>query len=416
MEILLEHNLDQLELQQALVALIKSSDLEDGVLADLNKSASCDDEPKEITDPVVSLFVELMDAEYAKAQRGIKAAVEKIVAGDKSILNLFKAKPSLLEPELPLTSQQIRAIQQAIRDRFDYIAATMDSDFTPDDLTIQRWKKEGIIERAVKSADFAATIPETAKLVRNAFVFGRLHMAINKGARNYEDILRLALTAPLTRPDEYAIKIAEKQAASYITQFGESLATDAAGIALKRNRQLVHDMVVKVHAHELHAVRLNQFAPDKIVTTWQELASELYHTMDDRARDWKRIAYYEFYDAKRHGEALALIARYGKDQLVYKSPMATACPQCKYLYLNDDEVTPRLFTIGEMLSYGNNIGRKPWPVRGGVVTGAPRGDGAETMKATSGLIHCWCQCQGPFPATGLEHWYDKAMEYLKKEK
>lgn len=416
MQIDVQHNLDRGELQKALVALVKGSDLEAGVLAELNKSAGCDDEtPKEITDPVVSLFVEMLEARYQQAQQGVKTAVARIVAGDRSILSLFKAKPAFDEPELPLTSQQIRAIQQAIRDRFNYIAATLDSDYTPDDLTIQRWKKEGIIDRAVKSADFAATIPETDRLVRNAFVFGRLHLAISKGARNYEDILKLALTAPLTRPDEYAIKIAEKQAASYVTQFGESLATDAASSALKRNRQLVHDMVVKVHAHELHAIKLNPNAPDRIVTTWQELASELYHTMDDRARDWRRIAYYEFYDAKRHGEALGLIAKYGQEQLVYKSPMATACAQCKHLYLNDDEMTPRLYKLGEMLSYGNNIGRKPHPTRGGVVTGFPRPDGAEALQPVAGLVHPWCQCQGPFPATGLEHWFDRAMEYREQE-
>lgn len=401
----IQHNLNEDELFKAIVSLAKSAGLEERVSESLNKSLPSCDCPKEPKDPIVLQLKNQFDNSWLLAKQGIVEAVDKILIGERSWLDIFKAKPATIYPDGPLTKEQIQAIQQAIRDRFDFIASTLDSDFTPDQLTLRRWKKQGIISSNVSTSDFAASIPGTARVIRNAFVFGRLNLAIEKGARSYDDILKIALSAPLSTPDQYAVQVAEKQAASYISQFGESLSKDVVSLALKRNRQIIHDMAVKFHKHELKAVKLNSFADDKIATTWQEFKSELYHVMDDKSRDWGRIAFYEIYDAKRYGEGLGLLAKYGPEQLVYKTPMTTACAQCKYLYLNGN--IPRLFRLTDMLGYGNNIGRKPMPTRGGVVVSDGRADGEETLKPVAGLVHPWCQCEGVFVYTGMEWWADQ---------
>jgi len=403
MEISAHHNLTAEELRVTIIALTKSAHLEAEVFESLEKALACDC-PKAPRDPAVSHLMEHFTQLYADCRKDINGYVARILAGD--LEDLVKGEPDSYLPTGPLTDRQVRAIQQAIRDRFGYVAASIDDGFTPDDLTLKRWKRLGIIGGNVTASSFSSAIPESAKLVRNAFIYGRFQLAIERGATSYEDILKVALEAPILGPDHFAISIAEKQAANYITQFGENLSTEVTGLALKRNRGIVHDMAVALQKKELQAIKLNDFAKDKAVTTWQEFKSELYHTMDDRARDWDRIGFYELYDAKRYGEGLGLLAKYGPDQMVYKTPLTTACPQCKALYL-DQEGHPRLFKLEEMLAYGNNIGRKPMPVKGGAVTGEERPDGAEMYQAVAGLVHPWCECSGPFPFTGMEWWADQ---------
>lgn len=399
MQITAHHNLSSDELRMTIVAMTKSAHLEQEVFDSLEKSLA--DGPRQPSDPTTLFLVEQFNSLYVQAQADIHRYVADILSGD--LTDLVKAEPADIYTAGPLTDQQVRSIQQAIRDRFNYIAATMESDFRPDDLTLKRWKKLGVVDQSVTAASFSSSVPESAKLIRNAFIFGRFNLAIEKGARSYEEILKIALEAPLLKPEQFAVGIAEKQAASYITTFGDKLAADAGAMVSKRNRQIVHDMVVAFHKQELKATKLNDFSKDTIVTTWREFSSELYHTFDDKSRDWQRLGYYEIYDSKRYGEGLALLAKYGPEQLVYKMPLATACPQCKALYLTD-KGHPRLYRLAEMLSWGNNIGRKPMPTKGGVVVDTERLDGAETYRAVAGLIHPWCQCPGPFPFTGMEWW------------
>lgn len=410
MNLNVEHNLTDDELVKALAAMSIGAGIEEDVRGHLCK-AQIDDAPKIPNEP---LLVELFDrftSMYPNILWAIVDDAKQVITKGKK--RLFKAQAALAWQGEPLTPAQIREIMQRVQDRFGFIAASFQSDFVPDDATLARWKEAGIIPRTVTAKTFASYIPEADKLIRNAFIFGRLHLAINQGATTYNEALRLALDLPITKPSQYAVQIAESQAARYITSFGNDLSTAVGQMLTERNRRIVHDMVVKFHKKELQAIKLNDFAPDKIVETWQGLASELYRTMDDKARDWQRIAYFELYDAKRTGEGLALMAKYGPDQLVYKEPMTTACAQCVHLYMNG--TVPRLYRLADMLGYGNNIGRKPMPTRGGKVASGDRPDGADTLKGVVGLVHPWCQCQGPFIATPLDWWYEDALAAYKGE-
>ena len=393
----IEHNLTEDELFKAVISLAKSADLQERVHDSLEKAMTVG--PVEPSDPEVAYLKKKFRQLFSDAITGIMSDLDAIVPQGK--LKKAVAAPVIL----PLTPEQVRTIQQTIRDRFNYIAAQVDGNYVPDEITLRRWKKMGLIAPDVTADNFSMSIPEEARLIMNAFVFGRFSLAVERGGRSFADILHLALTLPLTKPDKFAIQVAETQAAAYITQFGEGVGAAATAAMTARNRQIVHDMAVKLHSGTLQAKKLNDFAADKIVKTWPEFKSELYHAMDDKARDWDRIAHYELYDSRKHGEALALLERWGPTQLVYKKPLKTACPQCKHLYL-DGKGNPKLFRIGKMLSYGSNIGRKPHPTKGGVVTGEDRPDGEETLAPVVGLLHPWCECMGPFLFTGMEDWAD----------
>ena len=149
--------------------------------------------------------------------------------------------------------------------------------------------------------------------------------------------------------------------------------------------------------------------------TWQGFASELHHTLEDKARDWQRVSFYELGDAEKQGEAHRMLQENGPDVLVYKMPMTTACQFCIWAYRLADGKTPRLFKLQDLLRNGCNIGRKGHSTKGGKVVEGGRTDGAETIKPVAGLMHPWCQCGGPYVATGYEPWITPKQKELIKQ-
>lgn len=400
MKLSIRHNLNDAELTQAITGMAKAAGIEQHV-ADLLQKAACDCGPKQPRDPAMKELYARFRKEYQAAIKDILTAIEHIVTG-----RMEKAQ----KPTAPLTKQQISDIQQAIKDRFSWVAAQMQDDFTPPTDLIERWKIHGWVAPKTKVRDFALMVTPEKKLLHNAFVFGRLYRAMEQG-KSYKEILKLALGMPLKEPDRHAIAIAEHQAANHITALGDDLAKDAAGIIARHNRQKIKQMVIDAHAQKLRAKVLDAdkkrelgiATPEKTVTGWKELKSELYHAMDDKSRDWDRVAFYELNDSRQQGQALAIAEELGPKRMVYKMPLPTACPQCKHAYLDEDG-NPRVFALDTMIANGDNIGRKPHPVRAGRVVPGGRKDQAETVRPVAGLMHPWCACLGPYPYTGHEPW------------
>lgn len=312
----------------------------------------------------------------------------------------------------PLTPEQLRQLQQLIADRFEYVAAQVQSvDYQPPADLLDRWKQMGLVAPEVTPATFMATVPAEMHFVRNAFLMGKLIETVESG-KSYEEVMHLARTTPLLVPDVHAIAVAEQQTANYITNAAADLATEAGKLWAKKQAETVRSMAIDYHNRTLPAkvldaeekVLAGDVLPEQTVDTWRGFSSELYHALDDKARDWDRVAFYEITDAQKQGQAAQLLAEVGTDGLVYKQPLPTACAQCKYLYLMQDGATPRVFRLSDMIRNGTNIGRKPHPVKSGKVQSGGRVDGAETLKAVAGLVHPWCQCQGPYPVSGHESW------------
>lgn len=404
MKLQVRHNLTADELHKAVVSLAASGGIEERVVQALQKAACDCTGPREPRDPATRELFHRFRGEYARARKDILRAVARVFASD-SPTGLHKA---LLTT--PLSKAQIRAIQQAIRDRFEFIAAQLQDDYEPPQELLERWKGNGWVDEGVTAEDFALTVRPEDRYIRNAFVFGRLHQALEAGG-SYDEIMRMALSMPLLKPDLHAIAIAEQQTANYITALGDDVAKAAGEIIAAQHRQTIRDMAVDFHARKLRARVLDEDKkrelgldiPERTVDTWQGFKSELHQVMEDKSRDWDRVAYYEIHDAKGQGQALGIIEELGPKKLVYRIPLPTACPQCKHLFLEEDG-TPRLFQIDQLAGWGNNVGRKPHPVKGGQVVPGGRPDGAETLKPVAGLVHPWCSCLPPTPYTGHEPW------------
>lgn len=397
----IEHNLCRGHLKAALVALAQSEGLTDEVAEELLKALR-DDTRKEPRNPLLTKLLEEARALYDEALDWVERYVDRSLqaTGVKRIAAFLKKAVSYKEG--PLTPAEIREIQEAIEARFGFLAAQIQSEPMPPKLPeLERWKKLGLVSKDVTPANFAARVGGK-QLSKNAFLFGRMQAAIEKG-KTFQEVLDLALAMPLLKPDRFAIAAAEQATAAYVTAFGQGLARDAAQAMIAKNQAIIRGMAVKFFERDLEATR-GAPGPRALVETWQDFSRELRRKFaDDPNRDWDRVAWYELHDAEAAGRANRLLSEYGPDQLVYKQPMPTACPQCKHLYLRPDG-KPRVFKLREMLAYGNNIGRKPMPVKGGEVVADDRVDGADTLKPVVGQVHPWCQCQGPTPLTGLELW------------
>jgi hypothetical protein len=321
-----------------------------------------------------------------------------------------------------MTPEQLRRLQQAITDRYEYIAAQMDEGYQPDPAQLMRWQRLGLVPKEITTETFALSVPPEMHMLRNAFVLGRMAEAVEQG-ESFDQVMHLALQMPLKKPDLAAIAMAEQHAGIYIRNFAGDVSTEAGKLWAREQGERVRQMAIDFHGQTLQAKVLDVERkidagipiPEKQVTTWQQFGSELHHTMEDKARDWQRVAYTELTDTGKRGEALRILELHGPDVLVYKKPMPTACAQCRHAYLLADDKTPRLFRLRDLLDNASNVGRKAHPTRKGKVLAGGREDGQEAVKAVAGVMHPWCQCGGPYVATGYEPWLTEKQKELVKQ-
>lgn len=392
MNLVVEHDCrDAEELRKALVATALAEGLGEEVAEALAKaSGKAHEGPRLPRDPAMLALFRRFQEHYEDAASWCLGEIDRVLGLKKAVE--------------PLTAAQIIAIRDAIQERFRFVAAQFQATAVPiPQADFERWKALGWIARNVTWESFGAK----KSLIQNAFLFGRLREAVEQG-KGFEEVMRLAVNLPLLKPDRAAIKAAEMRAAQYITGLGDGLAGDAGRLATLRNQSAIRQMVVDFFGGKLSPTTYSPDASLVPVDTPQGLSSELRARFADVAKDWDRVAFTELKDARAQGEARELLAKYGPEQWVYKRPLKTACPQCKALYL-DESGKPRLFRLDEMIGFGDNYGRKPMPVRGGVVDSFVRPDGASTLRPIVGPVHPWCECQGPIPLTRMEHWFEESM-------
>lgn len=119
--------------------------------------------------------------------------------------------------------------------------------------------------------------------------------------------------------------------------------------------------------------------------TASQLRSTLWHLIDNRFRDWQRVAHTEMHDAIQHGirDAIRDNSPSGVDQLVFKRPNPDACKYCKGLYLKRDGLTPRIFKLSYLAA--TNVGLR-----------------ASAWRPVIGSTHPWCNCQLEMVPTGYD--------------
>lgn len=108
----------------------------------------------------------------------------------------------------------------------------------------------------------------------------------------------------------------------------------------------------------------------------QSIVSDLGHKTNEWDRDWKRIVVTEMQNIYNQGRASTILEKFGVDTRVFKHVFPQACRHCIKLYLtNGLGSQPRIFTLTELISNGNNIGKK-----------------VDDWKPVIGTTHPHCRC------------------------
>jgi hypothetical protein len=176
----------------------------------------------------------------------------------------------------------------------------------------------------------------------------------------YEQILDMAKKMKQSGVEEKAIQYATDHAGQYIKGLEDDIVKDVMLAATKTSVEVLRQTV-------------SDAIKDRL--TQSQLKSNLFHAIDNRGRDWQRIATTEMQNSIQQGvyNELRDSSQDGDNQLCYKRPSPSACKHCKRVYLHADG-TPKIFRLRDLET--SNVGKK-----------------AQDWKPTIEAVHPWCQCQ-----------------------
>lgn len=213
-------------------------------------------------------------------------------------------------------------------------------------------------------------------VVEHAFLFGILAESIGDSRaqqmdyNQFKKFLASGNFIPLTEEEEYALMILKQRAYTDITNLGARMRTGLSNNVLRSNQEQSLIVQKMIKEKTIKSVELRTGA--------RGLAADLAKTSQDWEVDWLRIAYYLTQDAFNRGRAESILKNYGADSECYFDVFKDACIHCKKLFLIDPEdpnSEPIIFKLSDLISNGNNIGRK-----------------VADWKPTISPIHPYCRC------------------------
>jgi hypothetical protein len=302
------------------------------------------------------------------------------------------------QPGLGLTPQQITELRQLIEAHFYVPLGAHPVEWTIPQAAWERWKSAGILVEGFQ-------IPE----IDNAWTAGRLYQVIEEG-HTFEDMVRLASQHVMSRAAQLSLQWAQASAAKAISGHGVKLGAQAAARSMTAHRRVARGLIeqylqgrlpktapARGPAHDLTPHERRTLQTDKVVDSWQGLATELRRQFghSDQDRDWARVAATETRLAFNIGRIQAM-AEHRQEFVIYRV-QPDACTGCKQLYLNPDG-SPKVFRVRHLLDQiaetgGLNTGRKL----------SKLGDPDEGWVVTGGVLHPWCRCL-PIPYMGTVPW------------
>lgn len=193
-----------------------------------------------------------------------------------------------------------------------------------------------------------------------------------------EDLLERARELRLSEPERLALQHIQEKAGTNITVLGERLKADVQRDINEINQRFATTQAVQV-------VRDVAAEASRRRLTRGETVTRMRQATGDKTRDWHRVVHSELQDARGYGQAAAIINRKGLhetgdgiDSIVFRRPAPDACKNCKELFLQRDGITPKLFTLRELVGNGTNTGKK-------------RSD----WRPVVGIVHLYCHCSPP---------------------
>ena len=257
---------------------------------------------------------------------------------------------------MALTKKQLKEVTDSIKKR------------------MLRFRYEALGERALSEEEILFL--QEAGLLRRGVVhmtedpaiLGKVIASLPASSRSirFDDLMDLVARqqVELTSVEQAAVDFATEHAGEYIKGI-EDMAIRTARLSSSRA--------------SMDALKLVQDGVKESLVkrqTISQLKTDLFDMLDDRYRDWQRVAHTEMNNAIQAGvyKEIRDSSESGTSQLVYKLPSPDACKHCKRLYLESDQITPKIFKLEDLAE--SNVGLK-------VVDWQP----------TVGSIHPYCHCQ-----------------------
>jgi hypothetical protein len=254
-----------------------------------------------------------------------------------------------------LTKAQLEEIERIIRQRMLALSyeALGERALTEDE--IAELKRVGLIRENVRH------------LTADPYTIGKVIALTDRDTARtlgFGEIMSMAkeIKVPPTAVEKKAMEYAEEHAGQYIKGITDDMVKE------------VRVAATRVGRTALDAIRTEVASTLKNRETTSQLRTALYHAIDDRARDWKRVASTEINDAIQRGIFGEIVENHGSEALVFKRPNPDACNHCKRVYLEADGITPKVFVISDLED--SNYGEK-----------------AADWGPTIGAVHPYCQCQ-----------------------
>lgn len=238
-----------------------------------------------------------------------------------------------------LSRAKINQIKQIIKDYMSIVASVTVGGTKPPDNLLKKLKLS-------KPAQ---------DLIEASYKYGKLRIISEKDITanlTTSDVDKLIAGVKLTPVQRYAMETSQIKAQQYIDSLTQRVTANTLSVILQSDIAMweaVKDTIPR--ALQTHM-------------SVGEVAATLRDSTKDMFRDWNRVAHTEMWGAKCKGEADAILAGespLSKDKentVVYMKPDGQACPSCRRIYLERDKVTPKTFTLAELIANGNNYGKK----------------------------------------------------------
>jgi len=258
---------------------------------------------------------------------------------------------------MALTKRQIEEIKKVIELRTNKFVLRSVGEKALSTDQLNELKRYGVIRTSVRN------------MTMDAYTMGKIVSLIHpreetKGL-SFNDLKHLIEQnkISLTPVEKEAINIAQEQAGIYIQGLSDRMVRDLKVTALTGREQALNAIQNKIS----EGIAKRQ--------TLSEIKTALFHQLDDRSRDWRRIAHTEINNSIQKAIYNRIQTETtDPDQQVFKRPNPDACKYCKKVYLESDGVTPKLFKLTQLEE--TNVGRK-----------------AQDWQATINGVHPWCRCQ-----------------------
>jgi len=251
-----------------------------------------------------------------------------------------------------LTKEQIAKLAEVIRLHATWLTWKLlgNQFITEEDL--QTLKKLGLLPMDVQ-----------VNTIRYSFVLGELESLLKEGQWKNLDFNSLveAATARHTAVQELQIQAAEFSAYTQFRGLEDDIRRGLYEALASSTRSTLDEAFVKEKIKD--AVKIGMEARKN----YREVARELRSELQEKKRNWHRVASTEMHSARERGVVSAIITgtdvyrhAEGEDSNVAIVPDPDACSDCKRLYLDPKTGSPKIFKLSEVLSNEGSNYQRPW--------------------------------------------------------